>query len=238
MEKLELIYHGNAKKVFKSMNEDELIIEYTDEVSAFNGVKRANIENKGIISSEISNIIFEYLKNNGIKTHYIKKIDNRNVLVKKVDIIRLEFIVRNIVAGNMANIICIEEGSVLKEPILEINYKNDSLGDPLINDNYALALELINKKELEYAYNQVSNINKLLTRLFKKINLILVDFKVELGFDKDGVIILADEFSPDNARLWDTKTKCKYDKDVFRRDLGDIYTAYLEVLNRLKTLDI
>lgn len=238
MEKKDMIYEGKAKMIYATNDPNEVIIYFKDDATAFNGVKKASIENKGILNNKITTIIFNYLIKNGIKTHYIKTLDDRSQLTEKVEIIPLEFICRNIVAGSMAKRLGMEEGQKLEQPVLEICYKKDELNDPLINDSHAYALGIVSKENLEHCYAQVLEINKLLIELFKKINIILVDFKVEFGIDKDGNVVLADEFSPDNARLWDATTMKKLDKDVFRRDLGNITDTYQYILDELEAANL
>lgn len=238
MKQAKKLYEGKAKYILETDNPEEIIVYFKDSTTAFNGVKKADIKNKGILNNKISSIIFDYLKKHNIKTHYLKIIDERQQLCKQVKIIPLEFICRNISAGNMAKRLGIEEGIVLQKPVLEICYKNDDLNDPLINDDHAYLLDLINEEQLKYCYEQVKEINSLLVDLFKKVNISLVDFKVEFGLDKNNEIILADEFSPDNCRLWDIETKEKLDKDVFRKDLGDIIETYQNVLSKLEKINI
>ena len=238
MKKEDIIYEGKAKYLVKTANPDEIIVSYKDDATAFNGVKKATIENKGVLNSKITVIIYDYLMKKGIKTHLIKAIDERNQLCKKIAIFPLEFICRNVVAGAMAKRLGLEEGIPLKEPVLEISYKNDALNDPLLNDAHALALDIINKEQLDYCYDQVLKINDILIDLFNKMEITLIDFKIEFGIDKEGNIVLADEFSPDNCRLWETKTGRKLDKDVFRRDLGDITDTYQLVLSKLEDLNL
>ncbi|MDF9867364.1 phosphoribosylaminoimidazole-succinocarboxamide synthase [Bacilli bacterium PM5-3] len=238
MEKENIIYEGKAKYILETANPNEIIVKYKDDATAFNGVKKAKIENKGILNNKITVIIYNYLMENKIDTHLIKMADERSQLCKKVTIFPIEFICRNVVAGAMAKRLGLEEGMKLSEPVLEISYKNDRLNDPLLNDAHAYALKIINKEQLEYCYNQVLKINELLIDLFNRMDITLIDFKVEFGLDKDGKILLADEFSPDNCRLWETKTGRKLDKDVFRRDLGDITDTYQLVLSKLEALNL
>lgn len=233
-----IIYEGKTKLVYQGENEDEVVVSYKDDAIAFGGVKKAIIKNKGALNSHISAHIFRYLESNGIATDYIKKIDDRQTLCKKATPILLEFVCRNRVAGHMASSLGLEEGMILDKPVLELSYKNDKLRDPKINDYHVLALKLISKEELEYCYQQTLKINSILVGLFKKIDINLIDFKIEFGFDKNNEIILIDEFGPDSARLWDAKTNQKYDKDVFSRDLGNVTDTYQIVLDRLKKLGI
>ncbi|MGL5088101.1 MAG: phosphoribosylaminoimidazolesuccinocarboxamide synthase [Cetobacterium sp.] len=230
------LYEGKAKKVYKTENPNEVIIYYKDDATAFNNLKKGQIQNKGILNSKITTMIYEYLKKNGIETHLIKNLSERAQLCKNVDIIPLEVIVRNTLAGSTAKLFKIEEGKILAAPIFEICYKKDELGDPLINDYHAIALGLATKVELDEIYSQTKKINELLKDLFEEIEIELVDFKIEFGKDNEGNIILADEISPDCCRLWDKKTRKKLDKDRFRRDLGDVEEAYEEVLSRLNKI--
>lgn len=227
------IYEGKAKKVYTTENENEIIVFYKDDATAFNNLKKGTIVNKGILNHKITTKIFKYLEDNGIPTHHIKTIDERQQLCKRVQIVPLEVIVRNILAGSTAKLLGMEEGYKLNSPIMEICYKKDELKDPLINDYHAIALGLATREELDKIYELTSKINLLLIEFFKEIGITLVDFKIEFGRDKDGNIILADEISPDSCRLWDAKTQEKMDKDRFRRDLGNVEEAYIEVLNRI-----
>lgn len=230
----ELLYEGKAKKIFKSENEEQVVIYYKDDATAFNGVKKASIHNKGILNNQITEILFQKLKSLGIPTHFIKKIDDRSQLCEKVDIIPLEVIVRNYIAGSMAKRLSIKEGTKPQNTIFEICYKKDELGDPLINDHHAVALELCTYDELHKIYALTNKINDILFDLFDKEGIILVDFKIEFGKNSKGEILLADEISPDTCRLWDKETLEKLDKDRFRRDLGSIEEAYIEILKRIK----
>ena len=227
------IYEGKAKKVYTTENPDEVIIYYKDDATAFNNLKKGTIVNKGILNHKITTKIFKYLEDNQIPTHLIKTIDERSQLCKKVEIIPLEVIVRNTLAGSTAKLLGIEEGYELKTPIFEICYKKDELKDPLINDYHAIALGIATREELDRIYELTKKINLLLIDFFKEVGIKLVDFKIEFGKDKDNNIILADEISPDSCRLWDIKTNEKMDKDRFRRDLGNVEEAYIEVLNRI-----
>ncbi len=228
-----VLYEGKAKKILRTDNENEFIVYYKDDATAFNGEKKAEISSKGILNNKISTKIFENLERQGIKTHYIKNISEREMLVKKVDILLLEVIVRNITAGSFCKRVGIEEGIVLDEPIFELCYKNDEYGDPLINEDHAVAMGLATRKEIEYIKNETLKINEVMKKFFLDMNLKLVDFKLEFGKDKDGNILLADEISPDTCRLWDKDTNEKLDKDRFRRDLGDLLAGYEEVLSRM-----
>ena len=227
------LYEGKAKKVYKTENPDEVVIYYKDDATAFNNLKKGQIQNKGILNAEITTIIFNYLKKNGVVTHLIENLSERAQLCKKVEIIPLEVIVRNTLAGSTARLLKMEEGKVLNAPIFEICYKKDELGDPMINDSHAIALNIATREELDEIYSQTKKINELLKEFFKKADIELVDFKIEFGKDTVGNIILADEISPDCCRLWDKDTRKKMDKDRFRRDLGDVEEAYQEVLSRI-----
>ena len=228
-----LLYEGKAKQVYSTENENEYIVYFKDDATAFNGEKKAEISSKGILNNKISTIIFEMLHEKQIATHFIKNLSEREMLVKKVEILPLEVIVRNITAGSFCKRVGIEEGIVLDEPIFEICYKNDDYGDPMLNDDHAVAMKLATREELQFLRNETLKINELMKSFFLKLNLKLVDFKVEFGKDNEGNIILADEISPDTCRLWDVDTNEKLDKDRFRRDLGDLVQGYQEVLTRM-----
>ena len=232
--KKEMLYEGKAKQVFATDKVDEVVVRFKDDATAFNAQKRGQVDKKGQMNNAITTLIFEYLNDKGIPTHFIKQIDEREQLVKKVDIIPLEMVVRNYVAGSMAQRLGVEEG--LKSPvtIFDICYKDDALGDPLINDYHAIFLGAATREELDEMYTLTGKINEILIDLFDKMNIILVDFKIELGKGMDGRIILADEISPDTCRLWDKDTMKKLDKDRFRRDLGEVTEAYEEIYHRLK----
>lgn len=233
----DIIYEGKAKYLLKTANDNEIIVYFKDDATAFNGVKKDNIASKGILNNKITTIIFNYLIKNGIKTHYLKTLNDREQLCRKVTIIPLEFICRNIAAGSMAKRLGVAEGTVLSRPVREISYKCDELNDPLLNDDQAIALGIVKEADLNHCYEEMLKINQLLSALFARINLILVDFKIEFGYTHDtNEIVLCDEFSPDNCRLWDKDTKQKLDKDVFRRDLGNIIDTYTEILTRLEKL--
>ncbi|MDU5237391.1 MAG: phosphoribosylaminoimidazolesuccinocarboxamide synthase, partial [Finegoldia magna] len=225
---------GKAKEVYLTDKDDEYIIRYKDDATAGNGEKKATISGKGELNLAITTMIFEMLEKNGIKTHYIETINNTDMRVKKVTIMPLEVIVRNITAGSFAKRYGVEEGKVLNQPTFELSYKNDDLGDPLMCEDHAIALGVITKEEYDYLREETLKINELLKEFFLKINLKLVDFKIEFGKTDDGQILLADEISPDTCRLWDKDTNQKLDKDIFRRDLGDLTEGYKEVLNRMR----
>ena len=228
-----LLYEGKAKQVYSTDNENEYIVYYKDDATAFSGEKKASIQSKGILNNKICTIMFETLEKAGIKTHFIKALSDREQLVKKVTILPLEVIVRNITAGSFCKRYGVEEGIVLDKPIFEMSYKNDEYGDPLVNDDHAIALKLATQEEIDYIREQTLKINEIMKEFFLKLNLKLVDFKLEFGKDTDGNIILADEISPDTCRLWDVNTNEKLDKDRFRRDLGDLIQGYEEVLSRM-----
>ena len=236
MEKRNMIYEGKAKQLYTCEREDALIIHYKDDATAFNGVKKAQIEHKGILNNAISTIIFNELHKAGIPTHYLETLNDRDQLCKKVTIIPLEVIVRNLIAGSMAKRLDIPEGTPAPRPIYELCYKNDDLGDPLINEDHALALNAATEEELATLKKLTLQINQVLINLFDSIGILLVDFKIEFGKTLDGQIVLADEISPDTCRFWDKQTHKKLDKDRFRRDLGNVEDAYQEILNRLSTL--
>jgi phosphoribosylaminoimidazole-succinocarboxamide synthase len=234
MEKITKIYEGKAKALYTTSNEDQLIQYFKDDATAFNAQKKAVIEGKGILNNLISEKIMLEMAANGIPTHFIKRLNEREQLINKVKIIPLEVIIRNIAAGSMAKRLGIEEGLVLKAPIFEICFKDDALGDPLINDDHAInVLQVLNQEQLDLLKKYALRVNEILSKIFKEINIKLVDFKIEFGFDKTGNIVLADEISPDSCRLWDASTSEKLDKDRFRRDLGGLVEAYKDVASRL-----
>ena len=234
MTKGAMLYEGKAKQVFETDNPDQVIVRFKDDATAFNAQKRGSVDLKGEMNNAITTLIFEYLNEKGIATHFIKKIDEREQLVKKVKIIPLEMVVRNYSAGSMAQRLGVEEGIKSSNTIFDLCYKRDDLGDPLINDHHAVFLGAATYEELDEMYELTSDINDILIELFDKMNIILVDFKIEMGKDSTGKIILADEISPDTCRLWDKDTKMKLDKDRFRRDLGGVTEAYVEIYDRLK----
>ena len=221
------------KRISLTDDEERVIIRYKDDATAFNNVKKAVIANKGVLNNKISAIVFEYLRDAGVENHYIATLGDRDQLCRRVEIIPLEVIVRNVIAGSMAKRLGIEEGTVPPNVIYDICYKADELGDPLINDHHAVALGIVTYDELHGIYDMAAKINGLLKSLFAEVGIMLVDFKVEFGRTKDGRIILADEVSPDTCRLWDMETNEKLDKDRFRRDLGHVIEAYEEVYGRL-----
>jgi phosphoribosylaminoimidazole-succinocarboxamide synthase len=234
MEKKELLYEGKAKKVYATDDKDLVVIYYKDDATALNGLKKGQIEDKGEMNNQITSIIFELLEKNGINTHFVKKLNDREQLCKRVDIVPLEVIVRNVAAGSMAKRLGIEEGFKLETPVFEICYKKDELGDPLINDTHAVAIGLSTFEELKVIYAMTAKINLILKDFFAKQNVDLIDFKIEFG-RFNGEILLADEISPDTCRLWDSVTKEKLDKDRFRRDMGNVKEAYIEILKRMNS---
>ena len=233
--KKEMLYEGKAKKIYATDKENEVIVYYKDDATAFNGEKKGSIEDKGQFNNDITSIIFKMLEENGIKTHFIEKLNDREQLCKKVSIVPLEVIVRNVAAGSMAKRLGIEEGTPLKTTVFEISYKNDELGDPLINDYHAVAIGATTFEELQEIYAMTDKINELLKKFFASVNINLIDFKIEFGKTYDGKIVLADEISPDTCRFWDATTNEKLDKDRFRRDLGNVRGAYQEILSRMSS---
>lgn len=233
MEKKELMYEGKAKRVYTTKDPNLVIVDYKDDATAFNGEKKGTIVGKGAINNRMTNHVFKLLEKSGVPTHLVKEISDRETVVKKVQIIPLEVIVRNVAAGSFSKKFRIEEGRDLLCPTLEFSYKNDDLGDPFINGFYALALGLATQEEIDKIAEYAFKVNEVLKEYFLGAGLKLIDFKVEFGKDADGNIILADEISPDTCRLWDVETNEKLDKDRFRRDMGNIEEAYNEVFSRL-----
>ena len=233
VDKKEKLYEGKAKIVYETENPQLLIVSYKDDATAFNGLKKGTIQGKGIINNQMSNRLMERLQEAGVPTHFVKELNERETLVKRVSIVPLEVIVRNISAGSFSKRYGVEEGIVFETPTLEFSYKNDDLGDPLINDDQAVALKIVTKEELQTIRSYAFAVNSFLKEFWASCGVILVDFKIEFGKTKDGTIILADEISPDTCRLWDEKTKEKLDKDRFRRDLGGVESAYEEVMKRM-----
>ena len=231
--KKEQLYEGKAKKVFATEDPDIVIVDYKDDATAFNGEKKGTIQGKGVINNRMSNVIFAMLEKEGVPTHFIRELSDRETEVKRVKILPLEVIVRNVAAGSFSKRMGVEEGRALLRPILEFSYKCDELNDPFINDDYALALGIATEEDLETVKKYTRKVNELLKAYFLNAGLKLIDFKIEFGKDKDGNIILADEISPDTCRLWDVNTNEKLDKDRFRRDLGNVEGAYHEVFRRL-----
>ncbi len=228
-----MLYEGKAKKVYQTEKENLYIVDYKDDATAFNGLKKGSILGKGVINNKMTNIVFQYLAENGIENHFVEELSDRETLVKKVQIVPLEVIVRNIAAGSFSKKFGVEEGTPLKNPVLEFSYKNDALGDPMINEMQITAIGIATEKELETISKSALKINALMQKFFLEKEIILVDFKIEFGKYGDK-IILADEVSPDTCRLWDANTKEKLDKDRFRRDLGGVEEAYQEVWRRIK----
>ena len=233
MEKVNQLYEGKAKKVYSTADENLYIVSYKDDATAFNGLKKGTIVGKGAINNRMSNLLIQMLEKEGVPTHFVKELSDRDTLVKKVSIVPLEVIVRNISAGSFAKRYGVEEGIVFDAPTLEFSYKNDDLGDPLLNRYHALALKLATEAELDTIARYAFKVNEVLKAYFLKLNITLVDFKLEFGRLSDGAIVLADEISPDTCRLWDKDTGEKLDKDRFRRDLGGVEDAYNEVMRRL-----
>ena len=233
MEKKEQLYEGKAKKVFATDDKDLVIVSYKDDATAFNGLKKGTIAGKGVINNKMSNFLMQILEKQGVKTHFVEELSERETLVKKVKILPLEVIIRNISAGSFAKHYGVEEGVVFDEPTIEFSYKNDDLGDPLLNEYHALALKLATKDEIALVKSMAFKINEVLKEYFKKLNVTLVDFKIEFGKTSDGQIVLADEISPDTCRFWDSTTGEKLDKARFRRALGGVEGAYQEMMRRL-----
>ena len=235
MEKKEQLYEGKAKKVFATDDPDLLIVSYKDDATAFNGLKKGTIAGKGIINNQMSNRLMMLLEKQAIPTHFVRELNERETLVKKVRIIPLEVIVRNIAAGSFSKHYGVEEGVVFDKPTIEFSYKNDALGDPLLNFHHALALKVATYRELQTIERYAMRINGILQEFWATCGVTLVDFKMEFGRLADGSIVLADEISPDTCRLWDSDTHEKLDKDRFRRDLGGVEDAYAEIMRRLES---
>ena len=233
MEKLEQLYEGKAKKVFRTEDPDKLIVHYKDDATAFNGAKRGTIREKGIINNKVTNKLMRMLEQKGIPTHYIEEISDRETIVKNVTILPLEVIVRNIAAGSLSKRLGLAEGMKLPSVVLELCYKDDALGDPMVNDYHIFAMGLATPAELDMIKKYALEINRILSDFFREINVELVDCKLEFGKTTDGTILLADEISPDTCRLWDSTTGEKLDKDRFRRDLDNVEGAYQEIMKRL-----
>ncbi len=232
MEKLELLYEGKAKKVWTTADEDLLIVDYKDDATAFNGEKKGTIVGKGVINNRMTNHVFKILETKGVPTHYVEELSDRETVVKKVEIVPLEVIVRNVAAGSFSKKLGIEEGRKLLAPTLEFSYKDDALGDPMINDYFAIAIGAATREEIDKISEYAFMVNDVLKEYFLDAGIELIDFKIEFGRYHDQ-IILADEISPDTCRLWDVNTHEKLDKDRFRRDLGNVEEAYNEVFKRL-----
>lgn len=233
MEKREMIYEGKAKKVFATDDPEMLIVSYKDDATAFNGLKRGTIAGKGVINNQMSNALMAVLEKDGIPTHFVKELSERETVVKRVKIVPLEVIVRNIAAGSFSKRYGVEEGYVFDSPTIEFSYKNDELGDPLLNEYHAMAMHLATKEEIETIKKYSFDVNARLRAFWKECGVTLVDFKLEFGRLSDGSIVLADEISPDTCRLWDMATGEKLDKDRFRRDMGGVEEAYKEIMSRL-----
>jgi len=233
MQKLDLLYSGKAKKVYKTENPDFCIFEYKDDATAFNGEKKGSFEGKGIINNKMANLIFKLLEKDGIKTHLVEELNDRETLVKKVKIIPLEVIIRNVAAGSFSKRYGVKEGTPFSSPTLEFSYKNDELQDPLINDYQAIALGVVSREDINTISDIAFKVNKSLKKILLNIGIKLIDFKIEFGFTNSGEIVLADEISPDTCRLWDAQTNKKLDKDRFRFDLGEFADVYNEVFARL-----
>ncbi|HAW06239.1 MAG: phosphoribosylaminoimidazolesuccinocarboxamide synthase [Bacteroides sp.] len=234
MKKIEIIHDGVSKKVYATDEPDKVIIQYTDAITAYYKIKRALIKDKGLYCNAVSSMVFTVLKNAGVPMHFIERLSDTEQLCRRVDSIQMEVIVRNVVAGSMAKRLGMDEGIVLKEPIVDLCYKTEDLGDPLINDYHAIALGLVTKEELAVIYSLAEKVNAVLTPLFRGIGITLVDFKIEFGRLPDGQIILSDDITPDSARFWDIETGMKLDKDRFRHDNGKVGQAYRTVYERLK----
>ena len=233
MEKGTLLYEGKAKRIYATSERDIVWVEYKDSATAFNGEKKATITGKGRLNNEITSLLFEKLKERGMASHFLKKISETEQLVKKVEIIPLETVVRNLLAGSFSKRVGMQEGIELPRPIVEFYYKDDELGDPLLTEDHIEVLALANQEEVEILKEKALKVNGILTELFKELGIRLVDFKLEFGKDSTGTILLADEISPDTCRLWDIETNEKLDKDVFRRDLGNLTDAYENIFSRL-----
>ena len=233
MTKKEQLYEGKAKKVFKTDDPECLIVSYKDDATAFNGLKKGTIAGKGVINNKMSNRLMERLEKSGIPTHYVEEINDRETIVKKVSIVPLEVIIRNIAAGSFSKRYGVEEGFVFETPTIEFSYKNDELGDPLMNAYHAIAMKLATPEEIETIKKYAFAVNEELKKFWSGCGVTLVDFKLEFGKLSDGTVVLADEISPDTCRLWDSKTNEKLDKDRFRRDMGGVEDAYAEIMIRL-----
>ena len=233
MQKLEQLYEGKAKKVFRTDDPELYIVDYKDDATAFNGLKKGTIAGKGVINNQMTNHLMRRIEKAGIPTHFVQELSERETLVKKVSIVPLEVIIRNLSAGSFAKRYGVEEGIVFDAPTIEFSYKNDELGDPLLNSYHALALKLATAEEIETIKAMAFKVNEVMKQYFDTLNVILVDFKLEFGKTADGKIVLADEISPDTCRLWDSATGEKLDKDRFRRDLGGVEGAYQEIMKRV-----
>ncbi len=235
MEKTVQLYEGKAKKVYATADETLCIVSYKDDATAFNGVKKGTIAGKGVVNNRMTNMLMQLLEQQGVPTHFVEEINERDTVVKRVKIVPLEVIIRNVSAGSFAKHYGVEEGIVFDEPTIEFSYKNDDLGDPLLNSYHALALKLATKEEIELIKKYSFKVNEVLKAYFLKLGVRLIDFKLEFGKLNDGTIVLADEISPDTCRFWDAKTGEKLDKDRFRRDMGGVEDAYKEIFKRVTT---
>ncbi len=235
MEKTVQLYEGKAKKVYATADESLCIVSYKDDATAFNGVKKGTIAGKGVVNNRMTNMLMQLLEQQGVPTHFVEEINERDTVVKRVKIVPLEVIIRNVSAGSFAKHYGVEEGIVFDEPTIEFSYKNDDLGDPLLNSYHALALKLATKEEIELIEKYSFKVNEVLKAYFLKLGVRLIDFKLEFGKLNDGTIVLADEISPDTCRFWDAKTGEKLDKDRFRRDMGGVEDAYKEIFKRVTT---
>ncbi len=233
MEKVTQLYEGKAKKVYSTNDPELVIVSYKDDATALDGLKRGTISGKGVVNNRMSNFLFKLLEKQGVPTHYVEELNDRETVVKKVSIVPLEVIIRNISAGSFAKRYGVDEGIVFSEPTIEFSYKNDDLHDPLINSYHALALGLASKEEIETIKSMAFKVNEVLKEYFLSLNVKLVDFKLEFGRLSDGTIVLADEISPDTCRFWDADTNEKLDKDRFRRDMGGVEAAYGEMMKRV-----
>ena len=233
MKKTEQLYEGKAKKVYATDDANLCIVSYKDDATAFNGLKKGTIVGKGVVNNRMTNMMMQLLEKNGVPTHFVEELSERDTLVKKVKIVPLEVIIRNVSAGSFAKRYGVEEGIVFDEPTIEFSYKNDDLGDPLINTYHALALKLATKEEIELIKKYAFKVNEVLKEYFHTLGVKLIDFKLEFGKTPDGKIVLADEISPDTCRFWDEMTNEKLDKDRFRRDLGGVEDAYKEIFKRV-----
>ena len=233
MEKKEMLYEGKAKKVYATENPELYIVSYKDDATAFNGLKKGTIAGKGVINNRVTNYMMKLLEAEGIPTHFVEELSGTDTVVKKVTIVPLEVIIRNIAAGSMAKRLGIDEGRVLNCPVFELSYKDDDLGDPMINESHVLAMGYATEEELNTIKTYALKVNEIMKEFFLKINVELVDFKLEFGKTTDGTIVLADEISPDTCRFWDVRTHEKLDKDRFRRDLGNAEGAYQEMMRRI-----
>ena len=233
MQKTTQLYEGKAKKVYATEDPEYCIVSYKDDATAFNGLKKGSIAGKGAINNRVTNFLMKLLEKNGIPTHFVEELNDRETVVRRVKIVPLEVIVRNIAAGSLAKRLGVEEGTKLHSTVLEYCYKDDALGDPMVNEYHILAMQWATKEELDKIASYALKINKVLSDYLKAVNIELIDFKLEFGKTSDGTIVLADEISPDTCRFWDSVTKEKLDKDRFRRDLGGVEDAYHEILKRL-----